>query len=337
MIKNIRWRHLFLPVILIILLTMTAACIKKEEAVLIDPVELSVESGSNEESGIRIEGTTVYFNAGQIDLADSDKSINSVLMAEMIDDTHLVAEGHINPKVNGYVICDINNPSDIRLMYGTCLTWFEDDLSTVIYQRDGVIYGLMGDILFDLKLSDPEYVWEIKYGEDKRNITVLVKSQEDSESEGNETQIRLSEDAPALVELPSAPSGEQDLIVFYGDSQTGNLLSKTVRIPDLSAQTVMDELKKVGTITQNVTVLSMDQSDESGTTELRLDLSGEFKSAVQSNKSEEEYLMIYSVVNTFLMAYGADSIMITVDGSVLDTGHKIYEEPFYFAEDNGDV
>ena len=40
-----------------------------------------------------------------------------------------------------------------------------------------------------------------------------------------------------------------------------------------------------------------------------------------------EYVILGSVVNTFLTAYDADAIIITVDGEVLETGHSVYDQP----------
>ena len=38
-------------------------------------------------------------------------------------------------------------------------------------------------------------------------------------------------------------------------------------------------------------------------------------------------MLVGSVVNSFLSAYGAETVTLTCDGAVLETGHTIYDEP----------
>ena len=45
-------------------------------------------------------------------------------------------------------------------------------------------------------------------------------------------------------------------------------------------------------------------------------------------------MLLGSVVNTFLAAFGADSILITADGKALQTGHNVYNEPLTVFSDN---
>ena len=45
-----------------------------------------------------------------------------------------------------------------------------------------------------------------------------------------------------------------------------------------------------------------------------------------------EYVVMGSVVNTYLTAFGLDRITITVEGNVPETGHSIYDQPLRMYE-----
>ena len=43
-------------------------------------------------------------------------------------------------------------------------------------------------------------------------------------------------------------------------------------------------------------------------------------------------MIMGSVVNTYLSAYDAESVFITVNGEILETGHMIYDFPITYME-----
>ncbi len=61
---------------------------------------------------------------------------------------------------------------------------------------------------------------------------------------------------------------------------------------------------------------------------LTLDLNSAFAEALSASGSTGENMIMASVVDTYLAYYGAASLLITVDGGTLETGHAIYDEPF---------
>ena len=58
-----------------------------------------------------------------------------------------------------------------------------------------------------------------------------------------------------------------------------------------------------------------------------LDLSAEFAEGLASTGTAGEEMMLGSLVNTILSAYGADTLTVTCDGETLETGHCVYDEP----------
>ena len=67
---------------------------------------------------------------------------------------------------------------------------------------------------------------------------------------------------------------------------------------------------------------------------LRLDLTDAAAAQLRSCGTSGELLYVRGIVNTALeYVTEADSVMLTVDGAVLETGHQIYDYPMFFTED----
>ena len=58
---------------------------------------------------------------------------------------------------------------------------------------------------------------------------------------------------------------------------------------------------------------------------LTLDMNDAYAEAVRSSGTTGEEMLVYSLVNTFASARNAESVMLTVDGKPLQSGHAIYD------------
>ena len=58
-----------------------------------------------------------------------------------------------------------------------------------------------------------------------------------------------------------------------------------------------------------------------------IDLNSAFRDQLNSSGSTGEHMLMGCVVNTFLSAYEAQQLYITVAGETLETGHVIYDSP----------
>ena len=67
-------------------------------------------------------------------------------------------------------------------------------------------------------------------------------------------------------------------------------------------------------------------------TQLHVDFNAAFRDQLMTYGTAGELMMIGSVVNSLLRAYGADSVMLTVEGDIFESGHVIYDFPLEFHE-----
>lgn len=133
------------------------------------------------------------------------------------------------------------------------------------------------------------------------------------------------------AEPEAEPEPEQVTVTMYqGDENCEHLISEEAQIPALTPQALADLLYSRGVLSGRVTVNDFYQ-EENG--DLRLDLSGEFSNMLNGSGTAGEYILLGSLVNTFLDAYEAEEILITVDGETLESGHAVYDQPLTFFED----
>lgn len=130
--------------------------------------------------------------------------------------------------------------------------------------------------------------------------------------------------------------GEEDadkieVTIYYGNGASQELNTEFVKMDDLSAEHLVDALARHNIISLGTKVNSFEEQDVDGVKILSLDLSKTFREYLRTMTKEGENVIISSLAATFLEAYGADGILITIDGEVLKTDHAVYEEPIRYA------
>ena len=133
--------------------------------------------------------------------------------------------------------------------------------------------------------------------------------------------IGFKED-PVQPENPN-PSGGESVVVYVPDEQGETLTPVGADAADDSDQALVDALITAGSLPEGVAVNSSSTADGV----LTLDMNAAYGEAVRSSGTTGENMLIYSLVNTFVQARGVDSVIITVDGAPLESGHEIYDYP----------
>lgn len=96
---------------------------------------------------------------------------------------------------------------------------------------------------------------------------------------------------------------------------------------DASPEAIVEALVDEGVLPEGTEALSFVASGDA----LALDLNETFLEAVTGKGIAGETMVIGSVVNSFLCNHpDAVTIMLTVEGVPIETGHNVYDQPFSF-------
>jgi hypothetical protein len=102
----------------------------------------------------------------------------------------------------------------------------------------------------------------------------------------------------------------------------------------VSTEIEQDELDIIGALTEahvlneNIVENSLIQDGMV----LKLDLNSAFADLIYTQGTTGELMVMGCLVNTYLSAYGAESLILTVDGEILESGHVIYDFPMGYYE-----
>ncbi len=114
------------------------------------------------------------------------------------------------------------------------------------------------------------------------------------------------------------------ITVYYGNDDATAFNTQEVEISSLTPEELLAALVSKEAISEDVKVLSINKSTIDGKDTVILDLNSAFSAYVGNMGTTGEYYAIGSLCNTFLDAYYADQIKITVEGATLETGHTDY-------------
>ena len=111
--------------------------------------------------------------------------------------------------------------------------------------------------------------------------------------------------------------------LYVGNSNADGFDVVSAGIQHKTAYSIIQALKANGAVASSVKANSLKHQGQ----HLILDLSQAFADDVSNSGSSGEYIKVGSVVNTFLDAFNATSITITVNGNNWETGHQVYDGP----------
>lgn len=115
---------------------------------------------------------------------------------------------------------------------------------------------------------------------------------------------------------------------YRGNENADGLLSREVYVQAITPRAVLSALVEDGVLTDDVSVLEMRREGD----ELFLDFNTAFADRLNSVGTAGESVTIAATVNTFLSAYNARTVLITVEGNTLESGHVIYDMPLTYTE-----
>lgn len=121
------------------------------------------------------------------------------------------------------------------------------------------------------------------------------------------------------------------LALYAPNEDATGFVYSTWELSELSPSTLCDAFIEVGVLQEGVAFNSLQVEGS----QVLLDVNAAFGQLIGSYGTAGEYMIMGSVVNTLLSAYNAETVLITMDGQILESGHAIYDFPLGFFENNG--
>ena len=132
---------------------------------------------------------------------------------------------------------------------------------------------------------------------------------------------------------PEATQGRPEALLTYTlylpNENADGFVTRTVQTPSITAESVLAELQKGGALPADGIIINAFGAEDD---QLHIDFNAAFADAVNAMGTSGEYMIIGSLVNTYLNAFQAQSLFLTVEGEILESGHVIYDFPLTFHE-----
>ena len=119
--------------------------------------------------------------------------------------------------------------------------------------------------------------------------------------------------------------GPLQVKIYYSNEMADGLEVTTVEMENITPELLISNLATYNIVPKDTRVNRSETVTEQEFTILLLDLSAEFGNYVSTMGTSGEYVIMGALTNTFLDAYGADRLRLTVEGNVLETGHSVYD------------
>lgn len=121
---------------------------------------------------------------------------------------------------------------------------------------------------------------------------------------------------------------DKALTLYLPDADAEHFEIRVVMVYAINEKHILEQLKWEEVLKDEISINSFNQDDKI----LTIDFNDAFSKQVGSMGTAGEYMIMGSIVNTFLTAYDAEAAIITVDGAIWETGHTIYDFPLTFYE-----
>ncbi len=153
--------------------------------------------------------------------------------------------------------------------------------------------------------------------------SIMTEDSMQDEREENSIDARTEEEKTGLDTL-------QKVRIYYGNGTANGLKSEEITLSEVSPETILGLLGRHNIVSIDTKAQSFEEIYDDGKRVLKLDLSKQFKDYIGMMGTDGEDIVIAGLVNTFLDIYKADSLILTVAGKTLETGHNIYNKPLKF-------
>lgn len=131
---------------------------------------------------------------------------------------------------------------------------------------------------------------------------------------------------PVITEAPVTEPPGLVFTLYRGNENADGFVSEEVTVTEITYETVLEKLIDASVMPDTVTINSFSAEGN----QLNIDFNQSFYDYLCTMGTSGELILIGSVVNTFLSAFQADSVFLTSDGEIMESGHVIYDFPIEY-------
>lgn len=141
-------------------------------------------------------------------------------------------------------------------------------------------------------------------------------------SQKGEGQVSGTEEEPQKDDVNTGEEGSntteaRTVKLYYVDADTAEIKAKDVEIKD--EFDLWNELVSTGLLTEECKLLSM--TVDEGSSKMSVDINEKTGDLIRSMGTTGETEVIGCIINTYLDAYGCDSVLLTEEGGTLETSN----------------
>jgi len=198
----------------------------------------------------------------------------------------------------------------IALLIASCQRILDMQSSMSPAERLGIEEGIDA---FSTDGTSPEVAEEsgiVAFSED-----LLGEGESEATSDGATSESGTSEQATSGAEEA------QDITLTVPSANATGLSEVRISVPELTGESVWAVLQDQNVIPSDVTMNALNYLTIDGEKALELDVSTSFMDYLQNQGTSGERMVLGSIVNSYLDAFDAKSIQITVNGQTLETPH----------------
>lgn len=148
-------------------------------------------------------------------------------------------------------------------------------------------------------------------------------------------EVTATPAAPTATAVPTAEptaeaaEGNIAVAVYIPNDNADGFDVSEEKLAELNAEGLMKLLIDAGVYPDTVAVNSCELTEDGG---IALDMNEAFGKVLSGTGTAGELMYLGSLADTFLDAFDAQYITLTVNGAVLETGHNIYDFPVTWIE-----
>ena len=153
---------------------------------------------------------------------------------------------------------------------------------------------------------------------------ISTEPSEDVVEETKEEAVPIERDEEAILESKEEQDRKDEVIYICYSEDAMTFITDEVETYAVEAEVILKELCRRNAMSESVKVLDLSVDEVEGKKTISLDLNAAFQQYLSTIGSTGEYYVLGGFCNSFLQSYDCEQIKVTVNGSVLSTGHNEY-------------